>query len=93
MQTVILAGGLATRLHPATLTVPKSMVDVGGKPFFGGVVVQPSPHTPAQLSRLSAQERQWEESGYPPNVKSWLLTWVLSKSTVCAPDQPPSASR
>jgi len=34
MQTVILAGGLATRLHPATLTVPKSMVDVGGKPFL-----------------------------------------------------------
>jgi len=42
--------------------------DVGGKPFFGGVVVQPSPHTPAQLSRLSAQERQWEQSGYPPNL-------------------------
>ena len=30
----ILAGGLATRLHPVTEKMPKSMVDVGGNPFI-----------------------------------------------------------
>lgn len=33
MQAVVLAGGLATRMRPRTLTVPKSMLDVAGRPF------------------------------------------------------------
>ncbi|HSY24022.1 MAG TPA: sugar phosphate nucleotidyltransferase [Polyangiaceae bacterium] len=33
MQAVVLAGGLATRMHPSTLTVPKSMLPVAGRPF------------------------------------------------------------
>lgn len=35
MHTVaILAGGLATRLYPATSSVPKSLIEVAGKPFI-----------------------------------------------------------
>jgi N-acetyl-alpha-D-muramate 1-phosphate uridylyltransferase len=33
-QCVILAGGLATRLRPVTGQIPKSMVEVGGRPFL-----------------------------------------------------------
>ena len=31
---VILAGGLATRLYPATKTLPKSLIEIAGKPFI-----------------------------------------------------------
>jgi NDP-sugar pyrophosphorylase family protein len=34
MQAVILAGGLATRMRPRTLTVPKAMLEVAGRPFI-----------------------------------------------------------
>jgi N-acetyl-alpha-D-muramate 1-phosphate uridylyltransferase len=30
----ILAGGLATRMHPVTRTIPKSMIEVAGRPFI-----------------------------------------------------------
>ena len=31
---VVLAGGLATRLHPVTEKIPKAMVDIAGRPFI-----------------------------------------------------------
>jgi len=35
MQTVILCGGKATRLYPLTKKIPKSMIQIAGKPFLG----------------------------------------------------------
>ena len=34
MPTVILAGGLATRMRPLTEQIPKSLIEVGGRPFL-----------------------------------------------------------
>lgn len=34
LPVVILAGGLATRMHPETRTVPKSMLNIAGRPFI-----------------------------------------------------------
>lgn len=31
---VILAGGMATRLYPVTLEIPKSLIEINGKPFI-----------------------------------------------------------
>ena len=34
MQTVILAGGLATRLRPITEKIPKALIEINGTPFI-----------------------------------------------------------
>ncbi len=34
VPVAVLAGGLATRLRPVTMTVPKSLVEVAGRPFI-----------------------------------------------------------
>lgn len=44
LPVAILAGGLATRLRPLTETIPKSLIDVAGRPFLSH-----------QLEQLAAQ--------------------------------------
>ncbi len=34
LPVVILCGGLATRLYPVTLTIPKPLIEIDGKPFI-----------------------------------------------------------
>jgi N-acetyl-alpha-D-muramate 1-phosphate uridylyltransferase len=34
LPVVIIAGGLATRLYPVTLEIPKSLIDINGQPFI-----------------------------------------------------------
>lgn len=34
LPVAILAGGLATRLRPVTITIPKSLVEINGQPFI-----------------------------------------------------------
>ncbi|MBN1595726.1 nucleotidyltransferase family protein [candidate division FCPU426 bacterium] len=34
LPLALLAGGMATRLHPVTHTIPKAMIEVAGKPFI-----------------------------------------------------------
>lgn len=35
LPAAILAGGLATRLRPATEVIPKALIDINGEPFLG----------------------------------------------------------
>jgi hypothetical protein len=46
--------------------------DAEGKAYFGARVIWPTKKTPAQLSRLPAQQRAWERDGYPANVRCYL---------------------
>ncbi|HEX9993216.1 MAG TPA: NDP-sugar synthase [Acidimicrobiales bacterium] len=38
MRAIVLVGGLGTRLHPLTLTVPKQMLPIGNRPMIEEVV-------------------------------------------------------
>ena len=39
MQAVIMTGGLGTRLWPVTETIPKGLVEVGGRPFLEHLIL------------------------------------------------------
>lgn len=86
MQCVILAGGLGTRMRPATDEIPKSLLDVAGHPFVawqlerlarGGVtdVVFCTGHLGDQLEKFVGDGGQWRVSArYSPDGATLLGT-------------------
>jgi hypothetical protein len=48
--------------------VGKIWPDESGRYMIGLMAPEPGAATDAELSRMSAQERQWFNDGYPPNV-------------------------
>jgi len=71
ISLAILAGGLATRLHPISTTLPKALMDVAGKPFIfhqldllqkSGIsqVVICAGHLGEQIKQILPDGRQWD---------------------------------
>ncbi len=72
MQAVILAGGMGTRLKPFTLTSPKPMFPINGKPYIEYLIEQVKSFGIKDilllLGYLSEQIVDWVESNPHPGV-------------------------
>lgn len=75
MQCVILAGGLATRMRPITETIPKSLINIEGKPFIHYQLAWLSAHGVTDVV-LSIGYRGELIREYVGNGKNWNLSVV-----------------
>jgi NDP-sugar pyrophosphorylase family protein len=81
----ILAGGLATRLRPLTVSVPKSLVEVAGRPFIAWQLDYLRDqgnlkHVVATTAPLPQDSRQREIEAYALQADPALVQHLLRES-------------
>lgn len=82
-QAVILAGGLGTRLRPLTLTTPKPMIPIAGKPFLEHIITLLVKNGIEEIIILTGYKGERIEQ-YFQNGKKWNVRILYSNSGVDA---------
>lgn len=80
-QAVILAGGMGTRMQPYTLTTPKPMVFINGKPFLQYVIEELKENAITDIVILTGYKHEKIEE-YFQNGKALGVSIVYSYSPV-----------
>lgn len=86
MRAILLAAGYATRLYPLTLTRPKPLLEVAGKPMINHVLDNLAPvegidHVYIATNSKFAEHFQRWAAEYSPRQRGWTLTIVNDGST------------
>lgn len=77
MNTIILAGGLGTRLHPITKDkYPKCMVDINGKPFLKYLLTQLTNFDIEKVILSVGHKCEYIEDYFGCEYKNMTLTYV-----------------
>ena len=74
LRALLLAAGFGTRLRPLTLTKPKCLVDLAGKPLLG--------HWLQKLEKAGCESAIVNSHYLPNQVEDYLKNWRSSTMTV-----------